>query len=241
MPAPQDTHDQPPQRRVLVVDDEPSIVDAVATALRYEGYDVREAGTGRQALAEMERFQPDLVVLDVMLPDLDGFEINRRIRRGGAPTAVLFLTARDTVPDKVRALRDGGDDYVTKPFSLAELMARVDAVLRRTSTPGSDDADDEWVLRHADVELDQHRHEVTRGGSPITLTAKEFDLLRYLMLNPRRVLSKAQILDEVWQFDFGGNGNPVETYVSYLRRKLGDPQLIKTVRLAGYMLDDPEA
>jgi two-component system OmpR family response regulator len=221
-------------RRILVVDDEASIVDAVGTALRYEGYRVEEAFTGLQALDAAARFDPDLIVLDWMLPDIQGIEVGRRLRAQGSRTAVLFLTAKDATEHKVEALRAGGDDYVTKPFSLAELVARADAILRRTTgvLPGD-------VLRYADVVLDESRHEVHRGETQIALTATEFSLLRYFMLNPRRVLSKSQILQNVWRYDFGGNSNVVETYVSYLRRKLdvvGSP-LIKTVRQAGYMLE----
>jgi two-component system OmpR family response regulator len=220
--------------KILVVDDEPSIVDAVGTALRYEGFEVQNAGSGREALASVTRTEPDLIVLDWMLPDLDGIEVARRLRDRGYKSAILFLTAKDAVENKVDALRVGGDDYVTKPFSLAELVARVQAVLRRTTSeaPGE-------VLRYHDLTLDEGRHEVSRGDRRIELTATEFNLLRYFMLNPRRVLSKGQILQNVWRYDFGGNANVVETYVSYLRRKLHaeGPPLIKTVRQAGYMLE----
>ena len=220
--------------RILVVDDEPSIVDAVATALRYEGFDVEEARSGRDALAAVRRAEPDLIVLDWMLPDIEGIEVGRRVRAQGFGSAILFLTAKDAVENKVDALRAGGDDYVTKPFSLAEVVARVQAILRRTAgdLPGD-------TLRFADLVLDEARHEVHRGETPITLTATEFSLLRFFLLNPRRVLSKGQILQNVWRYDFGGNSNVVETYVSYLRRKLdaAGPALIKTVRQAGYMLD----
>ena len=223
-----------PQQRILVVDDEPSIVDAVATALRYEGYDVEEALNGRDALAAVARREPDLIVLDWMLPDLEGIEVGRRLRAQGFKSAVLFLTAKDATENKVEALRAGGDDYVTKPFSLAEIVARIQAILRRTSgaLPGD-------VLRFADLVLDEARHEVFRDETPITLTATEFSLLRFFMLNPRRVLSKGQILQNVWRYDFGGNSNVVETYISYLRRKLdaAGPSLIRTVRQAGYMLE----
>jgi two-component system, OmpR family, response regulator len=223
--------------RILVVDDEPSIVDAVSTALRYEGYEVYEAANGRDALAAAVRTEPDLIVLDWMLPDVDGIEIGRRLRAQGLESAVLFLTAKDAVEHKVEALRAGGDDYVTKPFSLAEIVARIEAILRRTAgdLPGD-------VLRFADLVLDEGRHEVSRGDTTIALTATEFSLLRYLMLNPRRVLSKGQILQNVWRYDFGGNSNVVETYVSYLRRKLekAGPPLIRTVRQAGYMLEAGE-
>jgi two-component system OmpR family response regulator len=223
--------------RILVVDDERSIVDAVATALRYEGYAVEEAFNGRDALDAVVREEPDLIVLDWMLPDVEGIEVGRRLRARGFRSAILFLTAKDATENKVEALRAGGDDYVTKPFSLAEVVARTQAILRRTAgaLPGD-------VLTFADLTLDEARHEVRRAGGPVTLTATEFNLLRYFMLNPRRVLSKLQILQNVWRYDFGGNSNVVETYVSYLRRKLdaaGQP-LIRTVRQAGYMLDLPE-
>jgi two-component system, OmpR family, response regulator len=221
-------------RRILVVDDEPSIVDAVATALRYEGYEVEEAFNGREALEAVVRNEPDLIVLDWMLPDVEGIEVGRRVRARGFKSAVLFLTAKDGTENKVEALRAGGDDYVTKPFSLAEIVARIQAILRRTAgeLPGD-------VLRFADLVLDEGRHEVRCGDEEIELTATEFSLLRYLMLNPRRVLSKTQILQNVWRYDFGGNTNVVETYVSYLRRKLdaAGPPLIRTVRQAGYMLE----
>jgi two-component system OmpR family response regulator len=223
--------------RILVVDDEPSIVDAVATALRYEGFEVEEASTGRDALEAVTRHEPDLIVLDWMLPDIDGIEVGRRLRARGYRTAVLFLTAKDATENKVEALRAGGDDYVTKPFSLAEIVARIQAILRRTSgaLPGD-------VLQFHDLVLDENRHEVYRGGVQVELTATEFNLLRFFMLNPRRVLAKGQILQNVWRYDFGGNANVVETYVSYLRRKLDalGPPLIKTVRQAGYMLEAGE-
>jgi two-component system OmpR family response regulator len=222
------------EHKILVVDDEPSIVDAVATALRYEGYEVEEATTGRQALSAATTFDPDLIVLDWMLPDVEGIEVGRRLRDRGFKTAILFLTAKDATENKVEALRAGGDDYVTKPFSLAELVARIQAILRRTSgeLPGD-------VLHFADLTLDESRHEVFRGETPVPLTATEFNLLRYFLLNPRRVLSKSQILQNVWRYDFGGNSNVVETYVSYLRTKLdaAGPPLIKTVRQVGYMLE----
>src|SRR5436853_4198844 len=221
-------------RRILVVDDEPSIVDAVATALRYEGYDVDEATAGREAIRLVTEREPDLIVLDWMLPDIEGLEVGRRLRERGFRSAILFLTAKDATENKVEALRAGGDDYVTKPFSLAEIVARVQAILRRTqgALPGD-------VLTFADLTLDEQRHEVFRGDTRVELTGTEFNLLRYFMLNPRRVLSKSQILQNVWRYDFGGNSNVVETYVSYLRRKLhaAGPPLIRTIRQAGYMLD----
>lgn len=227
-----------PAQRVLVVDDEPSIVDAVGTSLRYEGFEVDEATTGRLALAAAQEQTPDLIILDVMLPDLDGLEVTRRLRADGIRVPVLFLTARDGLEDKVAGLTVGGDDYVTKPFALAEIIARVRAILRRTAPEGEQDG----VLRFADLVMDEGGHHVERDGNPIKLTATEFNLLRYFMLNPRRVLSKMQILDHVWHYDFGGEVNAVETYVSYLRRKLErfGPPLIHTVRLVGYVLREPE-
>lgn len=225
--------------RVLVVDDEPSIVDALATSLRYEGFTVDEAVTGRRALALAQEDPPDLVILDVMLPELDGFEVTRRLRADGIHVPVLFLTARDSLQDKLAGLKIGGDDYVTKPFALAEVIARVHMILRRMGLS----PDDDGLLRFADLELDESAHEVRRAGNDIKLTATEFSLLRYFMLNPRHVLSKSQILEYVWHFDFGGEGNVVETYVSYLRKKLEKhgPPLIHTVRLVGYVLREAEA
>jgi two-component system OmpR family response regulator len=216
--------------RVLVVDDEPSITDAVATALRYEGFATREALSGRAAEAAIGEFDPDLIVLDIMLPDLDGLRIAARLREGGHRTPVIFLTAKDATEDKVAGLTVG-DDYVTKPFSLAEVVARVRAVLRRTQS------DDGGVLRYADLLLNEETWEVWRGDTQIELTPTEFNLLRFFLLNPNRVLSKRQILLNVWHYDFGGDPNVVETYVSYLRKKLdlGSP-LIQTVRGVGYAL-----
>ena len=224
------------RQRILVVDDEPSIVDAVGMSLRYEGFEVDEAGTGRAALDAVEQRPPDLIVLDIMLPDFDGLEVTRRLRARGVHTPVLFLTAKDAVEDKVAGLTVGGDDYVTKPFALAEIVARARAILRRTQG----DQHDDGVLRFADVELDENAHEVRRAGNQIQLTATEFNVLRFFLLNPRQVLSKAQILDNVWHYDFGGDGNVVETYVGYLRRKLDayGPPLIHTIRLVGYILRD---
>ena len=224
-------------QRILVVDDEPSIVDAVATALRYEGFEVDEAVNGRLALSSAQSRPPDLMVLDVMLPDLDGLEVTRRLRTDGIRVPILFLTAKDTTEDKVAGLTVGGDDYVTKPFALAEIVARVHAILRRVGSEPEEDG----ILRFADVVMDENAHEVTRAGRPITLTATEFNLLRFFLLNPRHVLSKAQILDHVWHYDFGGDGNVVETYVSYLRKKLEaeGPPVIHTIRLVGYALREP--
>jgi len=222
--------------RVLVVDDEPAIADLVSTTLRYEGFETATAGDGRAALETVEAFRPDLLVLDVMLPDLDGFEVQRKLIDRGLRVPVLFLTARDATEDKVHGLRVGADDYVTKPFSLDELVARIRAILRRTHGPTEQDR-----LVLDDLEMDETAHEVFRGGTPIEFTPTEFALLRYFLLNPRRVLSKEQILDHVWHYDFGGDASIVETYVSYLRRKLGEPRLLHTVRGIGYVLRPPKA
>jgi len=221
---------------VLVVDDEAYITDLVGTALGYEGFEIGVAGTGREALAEAGSFRPDLVLLDVMLPDLDGLEVCRRLRAEGARVPVIFLTARDASEDAVKGLTVGGDDYVTKPFSLQELIARVRAVLRRTRPEQGD-----TKLTCADLTLDEDTYEVERGGVPIELTATEFKLLRYLLSNAGRVLSKAQILDHVWRYDFNGNDNVVETYISYLRKKVDalGPPLIHTLRGIGYTLRPP--
>jgi two-component system OmpR family response regulator len=221
--------------RVLVVDDEESITQLVSTVLRYEGFQVETAADGRAAVQLARTFQPDIVVLDVMLPDLDGFEVYRRLANGSAPAPVLFLTARDSTEDRVHGLTLGADDYVGKPFSLEELVARVRAVLRRTRGGQDDGA----VLRYADLELDEDAHEVMRGDRLIQLTPTEFNLLRYLLANAGRVVSKAQILDHVWRYDFGGDSSVVETYISYLRKKVdggGEEPLIQTVRGFGYSL-----
>jgi two-component system OmpR family response regulator len=225
-------------QRILVVDDEPSITDLVATALRYEGFRVQTAATGRTALAAATSFRPHLVVLDIMLPDLDGFEVQGRLAADGIRTPILFLTARDATEDKVRGLTMGADDYVTKPFSLEELVARVRTVLRRSG----EGEDSSGRLVFSDLELDEDTHEVWRGDLAIELSPTEFNLLRYLMLNPKRVVSKAQILDHVWRYDFGGDAGVVETYISYLRRKVDvrEPRLIHTVRGVGYTLRLPK-
>ncbi|MCU1365032.1 MAG: two-component system response regulator [Ilumatobacteraceae bacterium] len=226
-------------RRILVVDDESSIVDAVATALRYEGYDVTEATNGRTGLTLAQSTRPDLIVLDVMLPDIDGFGIARRIRADGLTMPILFLTAKDSIDDKVLGFNAGGDDYVTKPFSLAEIVLRVRAILQRSL--GSATASTSR-LTFSDLVLDQDSREVWRSGVPIEMTATEFNLLCFFMLNPRRVLSKPQILDHVWHYDFDGDTNILETYISYVRKKLNalGPPLIQTVRLVGYVLRDTE-
>ena len=223
-----------PEAKLLVVDDEPNIRELLSTSLRFAGFEVVSAGTGRDALAAAELHAPDLAVLDVMLPDMDGFTVTRRLRAAGKHFPVLFLTAKDDTEDKVTGLTVGGDDYVTKPFSLDEVVARIRAVLRRTQPLQDDDA----VIRVDDLELDDDAHEVRRGGTVIELSPTEFKLLRYLMLNPNRVLSKAQILDHVWDYDFGGDGGVVETYIGYLRKKVDrvDPRLIHTVRGFGYAL-----
>ena len=227
--------------RLLVVDDEPNIRELLATSLRFAGFDVQSAADGLSALRQARDFEPDLVVLDVMLPDMDGFTVTRRLRERGQFVPVLFLTARDDTADKVQGLTVGGDDYVTKPFSLEEVVARIRAVLRRTQH-----VDDESnLLRYADLELDDDSHEVRRAGRPVDLSPTEFKLLRYLMLNAGRVLSKSQILDHVWQYDWGGDANIVESYISYLRRKVDQlddadgrplPPLIHTKRGVGYLL-----
>lgn len=221
--------------RVLVVDDEPNLTELVAMALRYEGWDVRTAATGSEAVRTAREFSPDAVVLDMMLPDIDGLEILRRMRADEPEVPVLFLTARDAVEDRVAGLTAGGDDYVTKPFSLEEVVARVRALLRRTAVVTSEASS---LLVVGDLTLDEDSHEVIRAGDEITLTATEFELLRYLMRNPKRVLSKAQILDRVWNYDFGGQANVVELYVSYLRKKIdaGREPMIHTMRGAGYVL-----
>ena len=229
-----------PEARLLVVDDEPYIADLLATGLRFVGFEVRTAGAGMEALTAVRTWEPDALVLDVMLPDLDGFEVTRRLRSEGRALPVLFLTARDATEDKVSGLTIGGDDYVTKPFSLEEVIARVRAVLRRQGAAPVDDG----RLRYADLVLDEDAHEVTRAGVLLELTPTEFALLRYLMLNAGRVLSKSQILDHVWSYEFGGDGGVVESYVSYLRRKVDAPfdvPLIRTVRGVGYTLRERAA
>ncbi|HEY1635785.1 MAG TPA: response regulator transcription factor [Acidimicrobiales bacterium] len=233
------TRGSEPATRVLVVDDEQYIRDLVGTSLRYEGFEVEEASMGRAALAAASSFRPDLIVLDVLLPDLDGLEVTRRLRSDGLRVPVLFLTARDATEDKVAGLTVGGDDYVTKPFSLEELVARARAILRRTQGEAESGAQ----LQFADLMLDEDTREVWRGGVLVHLTATEFNLLRYFMLNPRRVLSKVQILEHVWQYDFEGDPNVLETYISYLRKKLDPlgPPLIHTSRQVGYSLRLPQA
>jgi two-component system OmpR family response regulator len=221
--------------RVLVVDDEENIAELLRMALRYEGWDVEVALTGTRAVTTAKKQRPDAVVLDMMLPDFDGMEVLRRLRTDQTDVPVLFLTARDSVEDRVAGLTVGGDDYVTKPFSLEEVVARLRALMRRA---GARQAQSDSILHVGDLSLDEDSHEVTRDGQDITLTATEYELLRYLMRNPRRVLSKAQILDRVWNYDFGGQANVVELYISYLRKKIdaGREPMIHTMRGAGYVL-----
>lgn len=234
-----------PEARLLVVDDEPNIRELLATSLRFAGFEVHAAADGGAALRLARQVQPDLLVLDVMLPDMDGFTVTQRLRDKGQHMPVLFLTARDDTADKITGLTVGGDDYVTKPFSLEEVVARIRAILRRTTVGEVTSAS---VLGYEDLELDEDSHEVRRAGQVVDLSPTEFKLLRYLMLNPGRVLSKAQILDHVWQYDWGGDANIVESYISYLRRKIDQvtgpdgakvAPLIQTKRGVGYMLRRP--
>ncbi|MET7393182.1 response regulator transcription factor [Dactylosporangium sp. NPDC005572] len=231
---------QPAQPKVLVVDDEASIRALLSATLRLTGFEVRVASGGREALAAAAEYGPDLVVLDVMMPDLDGFEVAQRLRTSGRPVPVLFLTARDSVEDRISGLTVGADDYVAKPFSLEEVVLRIRAILRR-SLGEQQQLVDGGVLRYADLEMDEDAHEVRRGGNRVDLSPTEFNLLRYLLTNAGRVVSKAQILDRVWNYDFGGDGRIVESYVYYLRRKIDkwDPPLIHTVRGVGYALRLP--
>ena len=226
--------------RALVVDDEPALGELLTTVLRYEGWQVEAALTGHAAIRAARTLEPDVIVLDVMLPDLGGIEVLRRIRVTHPHVPVLFLTAKDAVEDRIAGLTAGGDDYVTKPFSLEEVVARLRALLRRT---GATAQHEEPELVVGDLTMDEDSHEVSRGGQEIRLTATEFELLRYFMRNPKRVLSKAQILDRVWQYDFGGQANIVELYVSYLRRKIdaGRTPMIHTLRGVGYVLKPAES
>src|SRR5689334_616221 len=223
--------------RILVVDDEPNIADVVSMALRFQGFDVETAGTGNDAISAVTSFRPHLIVLDVMLPDMEGFDVAQRLGAQRARVPIIFLTARDATDDKIRGLTLGGDDYVTKPFSLEELVARIRSILRRSGLAEPESS----RLTFEDIELDEDAHEVTRDGRHVELTATEYRLLRYLMLNPRRVLTRAQLLEHVWEYDFGGDARVLETYVSYLRKKLdhNGPPLIHTVRGVGYALRRP--
>jgi len=227
--------------RILVVDDEKSISDLISTSLRFVGFDVRTAASGSEALTVAEEFKPQAVVLDVMLPDIDGFEVCRQLRSEGLNIGVLFLTAKDGMEDKVAGLTIGGDDYMTKPFSLEELVARLRALLRRIGVTEIDT--DDGKIRFADLELNEATHEVHRAGQLLEMSPTEFQLLRYLLINADRVVSKSQILDHVWQYDFRGDAGIVETYISYLRKKIDsfDPPLIHTVRGVGYRLRLPAA
>jgi two-component system, OmpR family, response regulator len=227
-----------PEARLLVVEDEPNILELLAASLRYAGFEVITAGGGTEAVQAAQRHRPDLLVLDVMLPDMDGFDVIRRLRGGGDRIPVVFLTARDGMEDKVRGLTLGGDDYVTKPFSLEEVIARIRAVLRRTRGEGAEPSP---RLKFADLELDEDSHEVWRAGQSVQLSPTEFKLLRYFMSNANRVLSKMQILDHVWDYDFRGDTGIVESYVSVLRRKVDstEPRLIHTLRGVGYVLRLP--
>ena len=222
--------------RALVVDDEVPLGELLQMALRYEGWEVETAAAGQPALHLARQFRPDVIVLDIMLPDLDGLEVLRRMRAAGDDAPVLFLTAKDTVDDRVVGLTAGGDDYVTKPFSLEEVVARLRGLLRRSGRAVSDAVDPE--IRVGDLVLNEESYEVTRAGRSIELTATEFELLRYLMRNPRRVLSKMQILDRVWSYDFEGRSSIVEIYISYLRKKIdaGQAPMIHTVRGVGYLI-----
>lgn len=237
-----------PEATIVVVDDEPSIRELVSASLHFSGFDVKTASNGTEAIDVITQTNPDLVVLDVMLPDIDGFTVTRRIRQQGVEAPVLFLTARDDTQDKVMGLTVGGDDYVTKPFSLEEVVARIRAILRRTKEQVEDDP----VIRVADLEINEDSHDVTRHGILVDLSPTEYKLLRYLMDNEGRVLSKAQILDHVWQYDWGGDAAIVESYISYLRKKIdgvtytddkGNEQkvvpVIQTKRGIGYMIREP--
>lgn len=220
--------------RILIVDDEPNIRDLLTTSLRFAGFAVRAVGNGAAAISAVLEEEPDLIILDVMLPDMNGFGVTKRLRASGYTSPILFLTAKDDTEDKIMGLTVGGDDYVTKPFSLDEIVARIKAILRRTMQ-----ADEESTIRAGEVSMDQDTHEVLVNGTPIELSPTEFKLLRYMMLNPNRVLSKAQILDHVWEYDFNGDAGIVESYISYLRRKLdalSTEPLIQTKRGFGYML-----
>ncbi len=226
--------------RALVVDDEPAISELVSMALRYEKFDVRTASTGRAAVTAAKEFDPDVIVLDIMLPDFDGLEVMRKIRETEGDVPVLFLTAKDAVADRVVGLTAGGDDYVTKPFSVEELVARVRGLVRRTAQ--ATESFEDPTITVGDLTLNEETYEVFRGGQRVELTATEFELLRYLMRNPKRVLSKSQILDRVWSYDFGGRSSIVEIYISYLRKKIDTlgPALIHTVRGVGYVLRPAE-
>ena len=225
--------------KVLVVDDEPNIVELLTVSLKFQGFEVESAGSGQEALEKVKDFRPDAFILDVMMPGMDGFELLGKLRSEGIDGPVLFLTAKDAVEDRIHGLTIGADDYVTKPFSLEEVITRLRVILRRGKV--TEDADEDTTLRYADLTLNDETHEVTKAGEIIELSPTEFNLLRYLMLKAEVVLSKAKILDNGWHYDFGGDGNVVESYISYLRRKVdnGDVPLIHTVRGVGYVLRTP--
>ena len=225
--------------KVLVVDDEPNIVELLTVSLKFQGFEVESANSGQEALTMAREYRPDAYILDVMMPGMDGFELLGKLRQDGLDGPVLFLTAKDAVEDRIHGLTIGADDYVTKPFSLEEVITRLRVILRRGNV--TDDADHDTTIRYADLTLNDETHEVTKAGEIIDLSPTEFNLLRYLMLNAEVVVSKAKILDNVWHYDFGGDGNVVESYISYLRRKVdtGDVQLIHTVRGVGYVLRTP--
>ncbi|MCU1693886.1 MAG: two component transcriptional regulator, winged helix family [Frankiales bacterium] len=230
-----------PEARLLVVDDEPNILELLSVSLRFAGFEVATATNGADALNRVREFSPDMLVLDVMMPGLDGFDVVSQLRSRGDRVPVLFLTAKDATEDRVQGLTLGGDDYVTKPFSLEEVVARIRAVLRRTTTAAPAEEAPSARLAFADIVLDDDTHEVWKGDTPVDLSPTEFNLLRYLLQNPGRVLSKRQILEHVWNYDFGGDGNVVESYVSYLRKKVDmtEPRLLHTVRGVGYVLRQP--
>ncbi len=227
------------QTKVLVVDDEPNIVELLQVSLRFQGFDVVTASGGEEALKVAEESRPDAFILDVMMPGMDGFELLTKLRETGHDGPVLFLTAKDAVEDKIHGLTIGADDYVVKPFSLEEVITRLRVILRRGKAEETEEVS--GVLTYADLTLNDETHEVTKAGTIVDLSPTEFNLLRYLMLNAEVVVSKAKILDNVWHYDFGGDGNVVESYISYLRRKIDtqEPQLIQTVRGVGYVLRQP--
>ena len=225
--------------KVLVVDDEPNIVELLTVSLKFQGFEVESANSGQEALTMAREYRPDAYILDVMMPGMDGFELLGKLRQDGLDGPVLFLTAKDAVEDRIHGLTIGADDYVTKPFSLEEVITRLRVILRRGNV--SEDSNEDSTLRYADLTLNDDTHEVTKAGEIVELSPTEFNLLRYLMLNAEVVVSKAKILDNVWHYDFGGDGNVVESYISYLRRKIdtGDVPLIQTVRGVGYVLRTP--
>jgi len=234
-----DMADNSQNLKVLVVDDEPNIVELLTVSLKFQGFEVETANSGAAAIELAHSWKPDAYILDVMMPEMDGFELLSKLRAEGLDAPVLFLTAKDAVEDRIHGLTIGADDYVTKPFSLEEVITRLRVILRRGNV--SEDSNEDTTLRYADLTLNDDTHEVTKAGEIVELSPTEFNLLRYLMLNAEVVVSKAKILDNVWHYDFGGDGNVVESYISYLRRKVdtGDVQLIHTVRGVGYVLRTP--